>query len=483
MKLLYAEDERTLSEAVADILTYHNYIVDAVSGDYDGIILDIMMPKRDGLDVLSALRKSGCKTPVLLLTAKTQVSDRIRGLNSGADDYLPKPFAMAVVTILLMVLIGAISGLSWVTLDRQSTFLLHALTNGEERLPPREFSAPKPLAPPMDMNMIKSARFFTVLTDQDGAILAVNIDQISSVSQEQAEQYAGQITDNTGRIDNFKYETKQLGPDRLIFFLDTSHQLATFVMVLSISSVIAVVCWLVILLLVIFLSGRAVQPILAGIEKQKQFITNAGHELKTPLAIIQSNNDASALIYGETKYSRNIRFQTQRLNVLMANLLTLAKLDEEIKLPVEAVDISELIRELLAGCEDAMAQKQLTLSAKIQPHVSMQTHRDTFSQMVSVLLDNAVKYTPEEGTVHLSVISSGGHIEITEENTCEAPCVSDPERLFERFYRGDSARTQSQLSSGYGIGLSAARSIAETFGGKLTASYTDAGTIRFTARF
>lgn len=105
MKLLYAEDERTLSEAVADILTYHNYIVDAVyngedaydyavSGDYDGIILDIMMPKRDGLDVLSALRKSGCKTPVLLLTAKTQVSDRIRGLNSGADDYLPKPFAM-----------------------------------------------------------------------------------------------------------------------------------------------------------------------------------------------------------------------------------------------------------------------------------------------------------------------------------------------------------------------------------------------------
>ena len=105
MKLLYAEDEPALSEAVVDYLPYHNYIVDAVyngtdaydyaiSGDYDGIILDIMMPGRDGLDVLSALRKNGCSVPVLLLTAKTQVEERIRGLDSGADDYLPKPFDM-----------------------------------------------------------------------------------------------------------------------------------------------------------------------------------------------------------------------------------------------------------------------------------------------------------------------------------------------------------------------------------------------------
>ena len=105
MKLLYAEDEAALSEAVVDYLTYHKYIVDAVydgedaydyamSGEYDGIILDIMMPKRDGLDVLTDLRRNGCTTPVLLLTAKTQVEDRIRGLDAGADDYMPKPFDM-----------------------------------------------------------------------------------------------------------------------------------------------------------------------------------------------------------------------------------------------------------------------------------------------------------------------------------------------------------------------------------------------------
>lgn len=104
MKLLFAEDERSLSEAVVDILVYHKYLVDAVYngkdaldyarlGDYDGIILDIMMPGLSGIEVLEQLRKEGCKTPIMLLTAKGEVEDRIAGLDAGADDYLPKPFA------------------------------------------------------------------------------------------------------------------------------------------------------------------------------------------------------------------------------------------------------------------------------------------------------------------------------------------------------------------------------------------------------
>jgi len=105
MKILYAEDERSLSEAVVDILVYHQYTVDAVYNgeealayaqleEYDGIILDIMMPKKDGLEVLKELRDRGCKTPVMLLTAKGEVEDQIVGLDAGADDYLPKPFSM-----------------------------------------------------------------------------------------------------------------------------------------------------------------------------------------------------------------------------------------------------------------------------------------------------------------------------------------------------------------------------------------------------
>lgn len=108
MKLLYAEDERSMSEAVVDILTYHHYIVDAVydgeealeyarAETYDGIILDIMMPKRSGLEVLKILREKGCRTPILLLTAKAEIEDQVQGLDMGADDYLPKPFSMEIL--------------------------------------------------------------------------------------------------------------------------------------------------------------------------------------------------------------------------------------------------------------------------------------------------------------------------------------------------------------------------------------------------
>ena len=105
MKLLYAEDERLMSEAVVDVLTFHKYKVDAVydgeealdyikSEQYDGIILDVMMPKMDGIEVLKRLRSMGIKTPVMMLTAKDAIEDKISGLDSGADDYLAKPFAM-----------------------------------------------------------------------------------------------------------------------------------------------------------------------------------------------------------------------------------------------------------------------------------------------------------------------------------------------------------------------------------------------------
>lgn len=392
-------------------------------------------------------------------------------------------FAMSAVTVLLVVFIGAINFFSWCILDKQSDNLLHTIADGNGTFKQTEIFDRGPFQPSMNMDTVKSARFFMVCVDANGDVKDTNLDQISSVTVEQAAQYAKKVSGNSGKIDTFKYESKAFGSDQLIFFMDISEQIQTFVMVFSISGMIALACWLIVLIFVILFSDRVIRPILAGMEKQKQFITNAGHELKTPLTIIQSNNDASALIHGETKYSRNIRQQTQRLNVLMTNLLTLAKLDEEIKLPTEAVDISELIQRMLPSYEDLFLQKEILFSADIQPHLLMQIHSASFLQMMSVLLDNAVKYTPNGGTVQLTVRQTGGHIEIVEENTCDAQDQYDTERLFERFYRGDSARTQDNSISGYGIGLSAARAIAENFGGTLKANYSKNRTIQFIARF
>lgn len=395
-------------------------------------------------------------------------------------------FTMTAVTCLLVFIVLAINELNWVMLERQSSSVLDILVESDGAFNKMNFKQPPPFSRPMDMDRMRSSRFFIVRSDANGNIMDVNTAQISSIDHETAKSYALTVLKEgkeSGRVYGYKFAVKQAGPNRLIFFMDTSAQSESFYMVLFASSAIAVLCWLILLIIVILLSGKVIRPVLVGMEKQKQFITNAGHEMKTPLAIIQSNNDTMALIHGENKYNVHIRTQTKRLNVLMSNLLTLAKLDEEIPLPKESVNISEVTNELLPVYQEDAQARNLHLNVQIESDITIQTNRDGFRQMLTILLDNALKYTPDNGYIHLSLTRNGRHIQIIEENTCDPSLEPDPERLFERFYRGDSARTQSKESSGYGIGLSAARAMCENFGGKLTAEYPSAESIRFTARF
>ena len=395
-------------------------------------------------------------------------------------------FTMTAITCLLVFIVLAINSLNWMMLERQSDTVLETIVDADGTFHKMDFDRPPPFSRPLNMDRMRASRFFIVHSDPSGNIVDVNIDQISAIDHETAKSYALEVlkTDDTfGRVHGYKFAVKQLGPNKLTFFMDTSEQSENFRMVLFASTAIAVLCWLILLIIVILLSGKVIRPVLVGMEKQKQFITNAGHEMKTPLAIIQSNNDTMALIHGENKYNVHIRNQTKRLNVLMSNLLTLAKLDEEIPLPTETVNISDVTNELLPIYTEDAGTQNLQFFVQIEPNVVMKTNKDSFCQMMTILLDNALKYTPENGNVRLSLARDGRHIQIITENTCDTSLEPDPERLFERFYRGDTARTQKKESSGYGIGLSAARAICENFGGKLTAEYSSAESIRFTARF
>ena len=395
-------------------------------------------------------------------------------------------FTMTAVTCLLLFIVLAINGLNWVMLERQSDTVLETLVDADGAFNKMDFDRPPPFSRPRDMDRMRASRFFIVRSDLSGNIVDVNIDQISAIDQETAKSYALKVmkTENTsGRVDGYKFAVKQMGTGQLMLFMDITEQSESFRMVLFASTAISVLCWVILLIIVILLSGNVIRPVLIGMEKQKQFITNAGHEMKTPLAIIQSNNDTMALIHGENKYNVHIRNQTKRLNVLMSNLLTLAKLDEEIPLPTETVNISGVTNELLPIYIEDAQTRNLRFDVQIEPDVAIQTNKDSFRQMLTILLDNAIKYTPDGGYIRLSLVRDGRHIRIIEENTCDPSLEPDPERLFERFYRGDAARTQKKESSGYGIGLSAARAICENFSGKLTAEYSSAESIRFTARF
>ena len=395
-------------------------------------------------------------------------------------------FTMTAVTCLLVFLVFAINALNWMMLERQSDMILETLVDSDGAFHKMDFNRPPPFSRPLDMDRMRASRFFIVKSDRNGNIIDINIDQISAIDWESAKNYALKVLKTekvSGRIDGYKFAIKQVESNKLTFFMDISEQSNSFRMVLLASTAIAVLCWVILLIIVSLLSGKVIRPVLIGMEKQKQFITNAGHEMKTPLAIIQSNNDTMALIHGENKYNVHIRNQTKRLNVLMTNLLTLAKLDEEIPLPTETVNISDVANELIPVYEEEAQTRNLHFHVQIEPDIVTQTNKDSFRQMLTILLDNALKYTPNGGFVRLALTKKGKYIRIIEENTCNSSLEPDPERLFERFYRGDAARTQKKETSGYGIGLSAARAICENFGGKLTAEYTSVESIRFTAKF
>lgn len=426
--------------------------------------------------------------------------------------------AMTAVTILLVVLIGGINVFNYLTTSGDNDRLMEMLGNSFEAStmwngndtsdntqPPQDtndtqqntatdtatsgnqndpdFQPPQDngAKPPddkkngdfgkHDKDAIKSARYAAVALDTDGNILRTDVTHISSLTEDEVTAIAQALKDTqtgTGTYNGYLYRISDAkrASGKVIILLDNGMQISSFFTVLFISVGAGIFGWLLMLLLVILLSKKTIAPVARSIEKQKQFVTNAGHEIKTPLAIILANTDAMELHNGENKWSKNIRAQTLRLSGLMQNLLMLAKMDESsAKLPMCSFDISTTAEDTVNAFTEPAALKGVMIEQDIQKGLNLNGNRDSIIQLMTVLLDNAVKYTESGGTIRAKLSGNEKNITLSIANTCEP--IDHPEKLFDRFYRGDSARTQK--NGGYGIGLSVAQAIAELHKGTITA--------------
>ena len=388
--------------------------------------------------------------------------------------------SMTAISVLLLVLVGAINLANFTISARRVEQVLSQLVESEGLYTPPSIQQDDPPhgpnAPTPDDMM--GARYFFVRFDADGAVLQTNVSHILAVTEEEALHIAQEIYQGgaqSGYTSSFRYQVAHAldGRSSLVICLDISSHQRSVITALLVSAFVGLLCWLAMLLLVILLSKKAIRPIAITLEKQKQFVTNAGHELKTPLAILLANTDAMELHQGETKWSRNIRTQTVRLNGLMQNLLVLAKMDEgSDALPTSEFSLSLLAGEVLDFYQEAAAAKGICLNEVIQPDVMLRANRESIVQLLSVLLGNAVQYTPADGRIQVVLTKEKNGAVFQVENSVDTPPEGDLERLFDRFYRGDPARTQK--SGGYGIGLSAARAVAEAHGGTITARYDGA---------
>lgn len=397
--------------------------------------------------------------------------------------------AMSAISLLLILLLGAINVANIILVRNQVSDRLSMISENEgnpDNLPAFP-GGMAPRGPKNARDAFFSSIFFVVRMDSEGNVVYVDVSRTSSLTEEEAVDLARQACDSgsqSGKIDSYQYriQDSQGGLGKVAVFLDTSGDIYSYLRVLFLSAAVGMACWAMMLAVVILLSKRAIRPIAINMEKQKQFVTNAGHEIKTPLAIIQSNTEAMELYHGENKWSRNIKEQTVRLNELMKNLLALARMDETAakQNPVD-FSLSELLEESVRCFVERLDLQGIALQTQIQPAVVLRANREHIAQLISVLMDNAAKYTNAGGRVCVTLEKNDRRILLQFKNTCAQLPPGPPDKLFDRFYRADESRTQR--NGGYGIGLSVAQSIVEAYGGRIAAAYEKDNTIAFTIRF
>lgn len=399
--------------------------------------------------------------------------------------------------VVLIVLVGGINISNYVHVLRDSDKVLKILADNGGTFPDRMLHSEAgaiPGEPPrmMQAERIDSpeiafeTRFFTVEYSQSGETVRTDTDKISAVSEETAVSLADKVLSG-GQKSGFIYDYRYMISDipeggRLVIFCDRGAALAGFRNFRNTSIVISLIGLLAIGCVIYFISGKAVRPIEEAGEKQKRFISDAGHEIKTPLSIIRADADVLGMELGEdNEWISDIVKQTERLTLLTNDLISLSKMEEGAEsLYMEEVDISALAEDVADSAKAPSITRGITFVSDIEDGVRITCDKKKVYELMSILLDNALKYCPEGGNVSWSLSSKGKKAVIRVTNDLsEAMDKETAKHLFDRFYRADSSRNSE--SGGFGIGLSVARAVAEAHKGRITSELSGDRKIIFTA--
>lgn len=279
-----------------------------------------------------------------------------------------------------------------------------------------------------------------------------------------------------GTFGNYRYYVAQREAPYKVVFLRCSQEFDAMRSLLRTTVMVGAACVLAVFGLVTLLSGMVARPFAENMERQKRFISDVTHELKTPLGVIMADLDMQVMDHGTTEWVENARAQTDHMAGLIDRLVTRSLLDENMyKAEAVQISLSLLAGDMVGEFVPPARNRGLSMEINIAPDVVVSGNESSLREVLSILLDNAVKYTPEGGDIRVCL--AGGRRALLEiSNTCAPEDSMDPERLFDRFYRSDTARA---ARAGHGLGLSIARELVNQGGGTLRASMED-GRIAFT---
>lgn len=378
------------------------------------------------------------------------------------------------IFIMMIIAFSSIYFITYKNVTRDIDKELNRLSSIERR------SIIVPLQPRFKMDISPTRErtvSFTINTDSKFKIIGV-----SSVFDMDEEFYeavkSASLSKNTS-AGSFKYDgshwafmMRKTPVGSKIVFLDITAQQRILTNLIYTFLVVAIVMLIFIYLISRTFANKAIQPVEEAFYRQKQFIADASHELKTPLTVINTNVDVllsnkDESVENQSKWLFYIKTEIDRMSKLINDLLYLARLDNSIAPIYSTFDFSKVVENVILTMEALIFENNITFDYYVEPSIMVQGCKEQMDQVVMILLDNAVKYSGSKGKVNLSLKKSNNYAVLSVTNTGEGIPSQCIEKIFDRFYRGDKSRARS--SGGYGLGLSIAKAIVEQHGGKIGA--------------
>ena len=412
--------------------------------------------------------------------------------------------ATLAISLVLIVLVGGINVYNYVSVVGGADRTLALIENGGGEFPQfrpngevggNNGEMPLPEQKPDEKPSLKpdgispeapfETRYFSVRIDDNGEVESVNVDKIAAIDENTAEEYAVDLyakAAKKGFKDGYRFSRYKDGETTVYLFLDCSREMNTFKDFLTASCILSGCGLVVVIILVTLFSQIAVKPVAEAYAKQKRFITDANHELKTPLTVISASCEVIEIENGESEWTNTIKDEVAKLTDLTNDLVTLCRADEGSAKPITLdFSLSEAAAETAKPFEAVARTENKSYKTIIGSNITVKGDINGIKRLINILLDNAFKYSDEKGNIELEVYEKGRQRVIKVSNDTNGVPTGNLNMLFERFYRLDASRNSS--TGGHGIGLSVAKAITERDGGKISAYSPDGKRITFTAIF
>lgn len=394
--------------------------------------------------------------------------------------------AMAALFILLAVIVCGMNLINYNSVVQDADKKLELLSQNQGIFPEFGIDPQRPIPPNMTLETPYESRYFSVLLTAGGEIVHTDTSRIKAIDNTSAVKFATNViqkNSTSGFIDHYRYTLSAEKDLIRISFLDCSREVLSFRSFMVSSICMALVGYFSFFFVVLYFSNRIVRPITESYEKQKQFITDAGHEIKTPLSIIKADVEIIEMEFGKNEWLDTIHAQIKRLADLTNDLVYLSRM-EEADSTMEMIEFpfSDIVSETAQAFHAIAQSREKTFFSNVEPMLSMTGNEKSIRQLVNILLDNAMKYSPDQGRVSLTAERQGRNLHLTVFNTTADPVDrQNLHRIFERFYRMDSSR--SSKTGGYGIGLSVAKAIVSAHNGKISATTQDGRSLEIHIQF